>query len=515
MVTTAARYKQLATKRQPVLERARECAKLTLPYLIPPEGSSAGQAFPTPYQSVGAAGVLSLSAKTLSTILPPNTPFFRLDIEEFTLSELTQNPEMKQEILQALAMIERTTARAIEASNARVGINECLQHLIVSGNALVYFDEDNNGVRVFSLDSYVVMRDPSGNPVEIIAKESVAFAALTEEVQNLLPKKDRSDPDKTAAENHDLYTHIRRISASKWEVIQAVDDLDIESTRGGYPTDLLPWRALRWNRVDGEDYGRGHVEPHLGDLKSLEGLSKAILEYAAAAAKVVPLVNPNGMTDEVALSNAENLEFVSGRGDDVTFLHIDKFADFQVAKGLADDLTQRIEVAFLKLSSVQRNGERVTASEIRLMVADLEKTIGGAYALLALELQLPMIGVKMAQLTKAKRLPVLPKGIISPTITTGLDALNRADDLNKLDQLVAGLRDVYGPEALAAETNVAEYLKRRADALGLNIDGLIKSQEQKDAEAEAAQNAAMMQQLGPNAVNQMGGMAKAAMEQPQ
>ena len=40
------------------------------------------------------------------------------------------------------------------------------------------------------------------------------------------------------------------------------------------PKNTSPW-LLRFNTVDGEDYGRGRVEEFLGDLKSLEALSQA------------------------------------------------------------------------------------------------------------------------------------------------------------------------------------------------------------------------------------------------
>ena len=37
-----------------------------------------------------------------------------------------------------------------------------------------------------------------------------------------------------------------------------------------FKLDHLPYIALRFNRVDGMDYGRGHCELYLGDLKSLD-----------------------------------------------------------------------------------------------------------------------------------------------------------------------------------------------------------------------------------------------------
>lgn len=46
--------------------------------------------------------------------------------------------------------------------------------------------------------------------------------------------------------------------------------------------------------------------------------------------------------------------------------------------------------AFLLNSAVQRQGERVTAEEIRYVAGELEDTLGGVYSILAQELQLPL-----------------------------------------------------------------------------------------------------------------------------
>lgn len=514
--TTAARYLQLTQDREAYLSRARENAKLTIPALIPPEGTSGSTKLTNPHQSVGARGVISLTAKASQTLLPPNEPFFRLDIEEFTLAELSEQPEVRSQVEGALSMVERTTTRFVESSGIRAGFNNTIQHLIVSGNALVFLQENGN-LRVFSLDNFVVVRDASGNVIEIITMEDVARATLPEDVFKLVAKpedqkkgKGKSAPLK--ADSVKLYTHLRREGAV-FKTIQSVNEIEISKTEGSYAVDRCPWIPLRWTRVDGESYGRAHVDSIIGDLLTLEALTKAITEFAAGAAKVVVLVNPNGVTDEKDLSDAENFEFVSGLASDVSFLRIDKYADLQVAKQLADDLTRRIEQFFLMNSSIQRAGERVTAEEIRYMAADLEATIGAVYVQLSQEFQLPLVNITIEMLTKQKRLPQLPKGLVQPTVTTGIDALSRQSDLSKLDRLVAGLRDLYGPEALAAETNVSDYVKRRAAALGIDPTGLIKSPEQKQQEQEARMQQEMMMRTAPNMVNQMGGMAQKGLEQ--
>ena len=68
-----------------------------------------------------------------------------------------------------------------------------------------------------------------------------------------------------------------------------------------YDLDKLPYLALRFNRIDGANYGRGHTEMYLGDLKSLEGLSRAILEGSSASAKMLLMVNPSEQLEQVQL----------------------------------------------------------------------------------------------------------------------------------------------------------------------------------------------------------------------
>jgi len=516
MSNIASRYKKLEQDREGYLARARDNAKLTIPSLIPDEGSTGSTEFTDPYQSVGARGVMGLAAKATQTLLPPNEPFFRMDIEEFTLSELSQNPEARAEVEQVLTMMERTASRSIEASGVRAAFYEAVSHLIVAGNVLIFLDDDIK-LRVFNLNNYVVSRDPSGNIIEIITREVVARASLPDAVQSLVASpEDTTIPEgakspAVKSDTVDLYTHVKR-NGKVFDVIQAVNDVTIEGSAGNYAADKVPWIPLRWTRVDGEPYGRSHVEAIAGDLKTLEALSKAIVEFAAVAAKVIPLVNPNGVTDEGDLAQAENMEFVSGVEADVSFLKIDKYADLQVAKQLADDLTKRLEQAFLMHSSIQRAGERVTAEEIRFMAADLEATIGAVYVQLSQEFQLPLVLMTIDRLVKQKRLPKLPKELLNPTVTTGIDALSRQSDLHKLDRMVAGLRDLYGPEALAAETNVSDYVKRRAAALGIDPTGLIKSAEQKAEEQQQRMQQQLMMQTAPNMVNQAGNIAAKGIE---
>ena len=176
-------YEQMASDRDSFLSRARNCAELTIPTLMPPEGHTGSTQYVTPYQSVGARGVNNLASKLLMTLLPPNQSFFRLTIDDFDLTELGGDARGKAE--EALARIERSATQEVESKAIRVPTFEALKQLIVSGNVLVHMPP-KSGMKVFRLDRYVIQRDTMGNILKIIVKESIAYDALPKEVLEAL-----------------------------------------------------------------------------------------------------------------------------------------------------------------------------------------------------------------------------------------------------------------------------------------------------------------------------------------
>ena len=69
------RYNKLTTGRSQFLRTAVECSKLTLPYLITDDLSSHPnhKILQTPWQSVGAKCTVTLAAKLMLALLPPQT----------------------------------------------------------------------------------------------------------------------------------------------------------------------------------------------------------------------------------------------------------------------------------------------------------------------------------------------------------------------------------------------------------------------------------------------------------
>jgi hypothetical protein len=398
----------------------------------------------------------------------------------------------------------------VEAKAMRVQVAEALKQLLVAGNVLLYLAPEGK-LKVFRLDSYVARRDSIGNVLEIVTQEKIAIDALPEKTREAIKKAQSMKGEEKPDTEVTLFTHIKR-GEDKWEVHQEAKDEVVEGSEGTYPLDKSPWMALRLTSIDGESYGRGYVEEYYGDLRSLEALTKAIVEGSAAAARVLFLVNPNGVTKLKTITSAPNGAVRAGSRDDVSVLQTEKHADFRIAYQTIEEITQRLSFAFLLNTAVQRGGERVTAEEIRYMAGELEDALGGVYSILSQEFQYPLVTRLIYNLEKRKRIPKLPSDQVKPTLTTGIEALGRGHDLNKLDTFLAGIMKTLGPEVVAQYVNVGDYLKRRGTALGIDINGLDKSEEQVQQERQQAMQQQQQQQMQAMAAEGGMGMAQEAVK---
>ena len=287
-MTAKKRYDALTGYRTEYLSQADVSARLTLPYIIREEEQTRGgiRDLKTPWQSVGAKGVVTLASKLMLALVPVQTSFFKLQVDESQLGDVP--PEVRTELDLSFAKIERTILDAIAASDDRVVIHQALKHLVVAGNALIFMGKD--GLKLYPLNRFVIDRDGNGNVIEIVTKEKIAKKLLADVIPDY--QEPTLDQDQDREDDCDVYTHVKR-DGNRFIWHQEVFDKILPNSRGKAPINTSPWLHLRFNTVDGEAYGRGRVEEFVGDLKSLEALSQAIVEGSAAAAKVVFVVSPS------------------------------------------------------------------------------------------------------------------------------------------------------------------------------------------------------------------------------
>ena len=425
-MTARQRYDRLSSDRSQFLNSARQAADLTLPYLIRDDESTtkSNLRLPQPWQSTGAKGVVTLASKLMLALLPPQTSFFKLQVNDINLNR------------------------------------------------------------------YVVDRDGNGNVIEIVTKETISKKL----VKKFYPDfKQEGVVDDTTMPNDEcvIYTHVTRDN-NRWVWHQELDGVILPKSMGKAPIDANPWLVLRFNHVDGEVYGRGRVEEFLGDLKSLEALSQAIVEGSAAAAKVVFTVSPSSTTKPQTLAKAGNGAIIQGRPEDIGVVQVGKTADFSTAYQMIGSLTQRLNEAFLILNV--RDSERTTAEEVRMTQLELEQQLGGLFSLLTVEFLIPYLNRKLNVAQRTGEIPRLPKGdVVRPTIVAGINALGRGQDRESLAQFLTVLAQTLGPEAIGQFVNPDEVIKRLAAASGIDVLNLVKSMEEKQAEQQ--QQMAQQQEL--------------------
>ena len=507
MATARERYTQLSQGRSQFLDTAVECAELTLPYLVIEDtGTRAShQRLQQPWQSVGSKCVVNLAAKLMLALVPPQTTFFKLQIRDDKLGAEI-DPQIRSELDLSFSKMERMVMDYINASNDRVVIHQALKHLIVSGNALIFMGKD--GLKNYPLNRYVVNRDGNGNVCEIVTKELISRKILGEDLPKSVPNDPNGD-NYTGSDDDDVevYTYVY-LENGRWVWYQEALDKILPDSRSTAPKNTSPWLVLRFNTVDGEDYGRGRVEEFLGDIRSLEGLSQALVEGSAAAAKVIFLVSPSSTTKPATIASAGNGAIVAGRPEDVQVIQVGKTADFSTAANMAQQIERRIGEAFLLMNI--RQAERVTAEEVRLTQMELEQQLGGLFSLLTVEFLVPYLNRTLLILQRSQQIPKIPKDLVSPTIVAGVNALGRGQDQQSLTTFITTLAQTVGPESLMQHVNVSEYIKRLAASQGIDVLNLIKTEEELQQEAEEQQQAQAMQSMA----GQVGSLASSPLMDP-
>ena len=168
-------------------------------------------------------------------------------------------------------------------------------------------------------------------------------------------------------------------------------------------------------------------------------------------------------------------------------------------------------------AAIQRDAERVTAEEIRQMAQDLEEALGNHYSIMCKEFQKAYVKITYFHLKKEKK-NILPDLVrdknVKLTVTTGLEALGRSSDLNKLITFLDVMTKI-APALQQLGGKVEKVAQDVATSLNLNIEGMFYTEEEKQEQAQSLQQQALLEKIAPNAVNKYGDMAIKQQEQEQ
>lgn len=509
--TAEDRWNQLYGDREPYLMRARRLSNLTIPSLFRFVGSNGSTETPETWQSAGAYCVNNLAGKLTLTIFPPGISPIRLDPSREVLQSLAQlgnddnaKGQLKLQIDQALRQSELEFTNGITEDMDSVVFATGMAYKLVGGTH-GYQQYSDGSWRGFPLDKFMCLRDGQGNLLEFIIRDDLVWETLPSAVRDFLfahrPSED--DPDKTGRKrpkrNIPLFTHGQLGEDGKWKVYQEACNFKIPSTDWTYAKEFLPYLFVPFNLLPGESYGRGYCEQFESDLTGLEGAEEILTEGSAASALLVRLVKPGGVTSKEALAKARNGAVITGDEKDVHTLETNKAGDFAVLEKRVNVKETRLGRAFLLDITVQRQAERVTAEEVRTVSNALNQQLGSLYLGLVKTFQVPYSRLKMAALMRTKRMTPLPKKQVNVQMATGAAALTREAELQRLDDAITPPNPAM--QQMAAQViNPANYFRRRFVKLGVDPDGIVKSDDQLQAEQQQAQQSQMAAQLGPQAI---------------
>lgn len=501
------RWSELDFKKGSLKSLCEEYARWTLPYLFPPTNAESVE-LQLNKDSIGAQAVNHLSNKVVSTLFPPQRNFFRLHV----------GAEVKEKIEAALAAAGSESAGE-DLQKALVGVEEQLLQsekkaqeymdmvayrptavetaklLIVTGNALL-FRPEGKPTQVFNLRDFCVVRDLSGEVIEIMTKETKSFETFHPDIQVQLKSVARvKNKPYGAKDDVNIYTQIKLEDDGRFHVYQQGDKVELDTDGMWFVKDDLPWIVLTWNYVRGEDYGRGLVADYSGAFHAVNVLSGSLLNLAAILGDIKFLVNPASMVDVHALNNSPPGSYHSGKEGDVTAIQTNKNSDAAYIGNLIERYERQISQAFLLNSGLTRDAERVTAEEIRAQANELEMSNGGIYSRLAAQWQIPEANL----ILKYTEFEGLDYGIV-PQIVTGMDSLSR---LGELDNIRLFLADLAMLNSIPEDVRQAMDIPAFASVLGTNrqveYKKFMKTSAQMQAEQEAA--IAQQQQLQNNEAN--------------
>lgn len=421
------KWEKLKGKRDAFLDRARGYARLTLPYLMNDDGQGYGnQSSQNGWQGVGAQATNHLANKLAQVLFPAQRSFFRVDLTNKGEAALNKRGLKKSQLASIFARVETQSMKALEQRNFRPAIVEAFKHLIVAGNVMLYKPNEGD-ISAIPLHHYVTQRDTNGQLLEIILLQQKALMTFSPELRGKIEaamlRKGKRLKDKDEVK---LYTRAEYKGDGMWELEQSAEDYPI-GNESRVTSEKMPFLPLTWKRSYGEEYGRPLAEDYSGDLFVIQFLSEAVARGASLMADVKYLIRPGSQTDVDHFVNSGTGEVITGVADDIHIVTLGQYADLTPISTVLEVYTRRIGVVFMMETMTRRDAERVTATEIQRDALEVEQNMGGIYSLFATTMQRP-IAMWALQMSGDS----FTKDFVDPVIVTGIEALGRMAELEKL-----------------------------------------------------------------------------------
>jgi hypothetical protein len=468
--TNIQRFTELDTARSARMARARSCAALAGPMLLPPAGSNGDMEITLPFASEATRGVTRLSGKILNVMMPlDNQPVFT-----FIASNGRIETPPVRELMETLAT---EIYRTMTQGNLRDVAFRAIQHLAVIGDVLVVV-EGVSKFRLIRLDQYVVRRDVYGDEIEIVY---ITFIEDPDQKDVVLAS---TMPTATPYHKPGFKTIIVRIlkqADGSWVETREYADGTPVDAGGTYK--VSRYIPLRWIAIDGEDYGRSLIEEIHGDVSMLEAATESLTNALAASSVFWMRRRPGSALDSGDATQRPIGSWLTANEEDIGVVAPGRELSPQVGAMAAavQQYRSKIAEAFLDGRASMPTGDRVTAAAIHMVAQELSDGIGGPVITTVNQFFGKTIDRVLHEMISGDMLdPAFAKMLTDKTITysvvTGLQAMNRSQQLSRLLQT---LEYTYRlPQRAQERVKWEQFLRTLYSSMGYRSSDWVQTDEE-------------------------------------
>lgn len=541
------RAKRAEIKRDAFASLMKECYKYAMPERDAWSSFGLGsERIAEVYDSTAMISTARFANRLVNALFPPGQRWARLNLPpeaDARDEDENENPDaqaMQQEAKNLQIDLDEITAKLfshIHASNFDPCMHEAA-HDLAAGVCAILIESGRLStsranaplLRFTSVPAAFVAFDegPFGEIEGIFFRQRIAARNIKRQYadatlsRNLQSKIDQQQEDEISLLQCTTYDDQK----DEWCFQVVLEDENHELVKRYYRTN--PWVIVRWMKAPGETYGRGPLTMALPEIRTLNKLRELALISASFAVTPVWTVTDDGVinVDSVRIVPNAIIPVRSNGGPMGQSLKaLDMPARFDIAQALEAELKTTIRQIMFDNPLPPEVQAGLTATEVIERIRQFQADTG-AFGRLEVDAVRPIVTRCLDILEEAGELAApnlagatqaMRQNLIRIVTTSPLSAAQERADVQAVMQLSMGLANLgeLGAAMVQAALDPAKAGRFIAKRSGIPADLIPNAKTLKQGNAEANQQAAMMQLMQTPAMAQVAGqLTKAATTPP-
>jgi len=285
----------------------------------------------------------------------------------------------------------------------------------------------------------------------------------------------------------------------RYEIMYMKDKARLVERTSLEPPIIVP----RWTKVAGEVFGRGPLVQALPDIKTLNALTKMVLQNASLAIAGAYMVADDGVVNPNTLVISPGTFIPVSRTagpNGPAIAPIPRSGDFNVAELERDKLVTSIKQCLFDEALPPQAGAVRSATEIVERVKELSRSIGAPFGRLMSEFVTPMVRRTLEVMEKAEiiaeHIEVDGKSV-EIGVTSPLAQEQNLADVDRVVRWLEIMLGTVGQEVLMMGASVEDIPEYLAEKLGVPVELIRNKADREMMQQAAAQQMQAAQQGQP------------------